>query len=626
MFQTLKRPYKESNAYETIEKIRNILNTADLAPRVVFHANPYPQIHSVRLELDETKGGFGTNGKGRDKEYCFASGYAEFIERMQNGLYANFSRTMMKGIKEKHDFFYAPDERYISKEEFLQLPDEIVSDIIHRGGRDKIKFIESYFNRLKVNNVSGVVSLPFYDTKNDREIFLPLNLLLLAVGSTGMAAGNTNTEAIFQAICEIMERWGAAEIFYNQLTPPTIPDEFLKQFEEEYKIIENIRKSGKYKVTIKDFSANRRIPAVGIIIEHPESQKYKLNVGCDTSFQVALSRCLTEIYQGRMNDKVFDEGLLDIPKEVADYFKNDDPVSLYKRYSVFASFTHDGSGIFPKSLFDDKFDYPFDSSIFGTKKSYDTEVKTLITNFHKMGYNVYIRDVSFMGFPSVFVYIPRVSVKGVKNAPIQNNSDTFSVIELDKIEPMVFNLKNCNDDELQQIADTLDKLAGQIKFNELFNVDLKPMSPWKNLEVSFLLTLIWYRLGALDKARLSFKLFLKEQKEEKEYYKIVDQYLDLKVKGIDEEKIAQKILKKGFDQKLVETVMQDMSDPDEIFKYIKLPKCPDCSGCELQNDCLTNGKQVIAHNIYPIMKENEIDQIRLSLILNGAEEGPEEGD
>jgi ribosomal protein S12 methylthiotransferase accessory factor YcaO len=206
-----------------------------------------------------------------------------------------------------------------------------------------------------------------------------------------------------------MERWAAARVFYEQKTPPTVPPAFLRQFPEECEIIETIEADGKYKVTVKDFSAGEQIPALGVIIEKTEDRSYRLNVGADTCFQVALSRCLTETYQGTISEDEFDRRLLAIPTEQASYFRASDEDALFQRYVVFSQFTKDGSGVFPAALFGDEPDHAFDPAVFTTRGSYEEEVRSLIYRLHARGHNVYIRDVSFLGFPSVFVYIPVIS-------------------------------------------------------------------------------------------------------------------------------------------------------------------------------------------------------------------------
>lgn len=52
-----------------------------------------------------------------------------------------------------------------------------------------------------------------------------------------MAAGNTISEATYQALCEIYERNSASMIYYENLTPPTVQKEYLQNFKDEYNII-----------------------------------------------------------------------------------------------------------------------------------------------------------------------------------------------------------------------------------------------------------------------------------------------------------------------------------------------------------------------------------------------------
>ncbi len=577
-----------------------------------FNGNPYPEIYSTRLELEENKGEFGTNGKGRTREYASASGYAEFMERIQNHLFATFSRTMISELKEKHGFYYTPDEQYLKEKDFFEMPNEIVKDLIKYNGKNKEQFIKLYFQRLSKNGTEGIAAVPFYDTKNKTMINLPINLLMVSVGSNGMAAGNTVEEAVFQGICELMERWGAAEIFYNQITPPTVQDEFLKQFTEEYEIIKNIQINGKYKVIVKDFSANKKIPSVGIIIINKKDSRYRLNVGSDTCFQVALSRCLTEIYQGIENEKRFDSLLLNIPKENPDYFTKNDENAMHDRYAEFQNFIMNGSGCFPVSLFKDHADYPFDSTVFTIKENYKKEVQSMVVNLNNNGFNVYIRDNSYLGFPSVMIYIPEISTLGRKNVTTSIEDNKFNSIELDKIENLFFNIENCSEQQLIKIETVLSNFDYKSALTNLFNIELKKDSVYNQINNAFLLTQLRYRIGNYEKAMDALKLFRESRKKDEIYYEIVNEYLKLKNEKFNSQAIYIKILKKGFDKKVVEQVCEDLLDPKTVLKYVPLPKCPKCNTCGLQKDCITKSKINISHRLYNEMKNNVIDQSSLS--------------
>lgn len=616
MFETIRRPYKQRSAQKTIALLKALLTRFDLLPEECFYGNPYSELFSVGIELPAEKGGFRANGKGRTAEYSLASAYAEFLERMQNGLFAIFPRTIVSKFKQRYGFYYMPDECYLTHDEFSMLPEDVTNDIVRYNGAGRSEFMATYHARVKKNGSPGVVAVPFLDTKNRKIIPLPFNLLMLTIGSNGMAAGNTRAEAIYQGLCEVLERWGAAEVFYGQLTPPTVPVDYLAQCKQEFEIIRAIESGGKYRITIKDFSAGQSIPSLGILVECPELRKYRLNVGCDTCFQVALSRCLTEIYQGVSDEAKFDKAALPIPVEEASYFRKNDENSMYQRFIEFAKFTKDNGGQFPLSLFADKPSYQFDPKIWTQRNSYVEEVRRLISFFHNQGRNVYLRDVSFMGFPSVFCYVPEVSALGRKNVPPPVMDDSPIMIELDKIESKALKLKTCSDDELKEVAEVLEKLNGPLGFTDIFGINLKQQSPWKQYNIAIMLSQTWYKLGHFDRAGNSIKNFLKTIEDDKNpYYELVERYLDLRLGGMSAKEAGDKLKDNTEQEELARIVADDLADPASVFRHTLLPNCPDCPECELRSDCVTAGKLSMMETVQMAMTEHLVEQAELSWVL-----------
>jgi ribosomal protein S12 methylthiotransferase accessory factor len=79
----------------------------------------------------------------------------------------------------------------------------------------------------EILQINHCLMVPVYSVFDDKEILFPITLAFLSASSNGMCAGNSNKESILQGFCEIFERYAAAEIYYKNLTPPTIPlDEF----------------------------------------------------------------------------------------------------------------------------------------------------------------------------------------------------------------------------------------------------------------------------------------------------------------------------------------------------------------------------------------------------------------
>lgn len=620
MFESIQRPYKERSASETTTLIKEKLIALGLQPKERFRASPYPGLFSVSLELPEEKGGFRSYGKGRTLDYCLASAYAEYIERIQNGLFASFPRTIVAEFKERYGFYYSPDECYLSSEEFKSLDKSVTDDIIRYNAAGQYEFMNMYYERVRAHGAPGVIAVPFLNTKQGELISLPLNLLLLTVGSNGMAAGNTQAEATYQALCELLERWGAAEVFYNQLTPPTVPLNYLKQFTKEYEIIEKIEESGKYQVIIKDFSADKQIPALGIIVENIIARQYRLDVGCDTCFQVALSRCLTEVYQGIWNESIFDACALPIPSDNATYFQNSDELSLYCRYCEFSQFTKDGHGQFPLSLFGQTESYNFNPNVWTQRHSYTEEVRRLVNFFHVLGHNVYIRDVSFLGFPSVFCYVPEVSALGRKSVPPLVLKQIPIMFELDRVESIALRLKSCTDEELMEIAEILSLLDGSISYFDVFGIKLKESSPSVNYNLGLLLSQIWYKLGNFDRASKSFKSFLNSRKEDNNpYYKLVDHYLEQRASGLSNEITSCRLTDDPTLADLAKVIIENWANPSAVFERPYLPNCPDCKHCELRSECVTAGKILMMDTLYPAMAKQRIDQGSLTWVISNCE-------
>lgn len=609
------RRYKEDSPQNTIHKIRSILNEIDMPVYEVFWGNPYNGIYSVRVESDFEFGMFGQNGKGRTKAYALASAHAELIERLQNGYLAgvtSYNRFHLNNIKKITGIYYYPDEKIITKEEFYNLPKEFLSDIFNK---ENWNYIDIMFDKLKQNNYDGILSVSFYNVRDKIINYLPFNLLNSFTGSNGMSAGNTPCEGIYQGLCELLERYAVSLIYHEQLTPPTIGENFLKQFVTEYSIIKEIEKSGEYKVIVKDFSANRNIPAIGVLLKSNTDNKYKLNVGCDTSFPIALSRALTEIYQGYKSNEDFKRNLLNIPLETQDYFKNNDTYSNDKRQEQLSKYIVDGSGVFPYSLFQSKPSYIFKESNFIPENSYEKEVTKLVNYFISNGHNVYIRDVSFLGFPSYSIYIPVISGWGKKDKSVLSKTvsmDTY--IDSDFVEDLLFPFSDINKEKIAEFVKIIDKNnslegATDAKMVDLLKLSFYPTFYWNNVPLSYFMINFHVILGNYERAIEWLNLHMRENNlTEEEYYQDIIKYLNCKANKTDPSKIIGKKLTSKFDR--------DFSTFTNAFSSIHIPNCPNCNSCRLIDQCLTKHRYNLTLKINTKMQDTRVEQISLSNIFN----------
>lgn len=605
----MERIYKEDTPIGTITKIRNLLGEIGIVNYEAFWRQPYEDIFSVRVQSFDENGGFGTNGKGVTREYALASGWAEYIERLQNGALtgiSTLSRLLLNNIKEETGYYFFPDEKFLNKDEFKSLPKEYLDDVFsNRNTKITEEDIDTYFNRLNENGFPGVLSVPFYNYDNRDIVYLPFNIILMMTGSNGMAAGNSVAEGTFQGICELLERYAASIIYYNQLTPPSVPLDFLNQFPSQMRTINSIEANG-YEVIIKDFSINKKLPVLGILIIDQKKQKYRLNVGSETSFSVALTRVLTEVHQGVKDKENFENLMLPIPAKKQEYFVKNDDDSLNKRYSEFMQFITDSQGVFPFALFNKKESYIFDAQSFIPKENYPDEVKYLLSLINnKLGFNIFLRNTSFLGFPTFYIYIPTISPQGLKGF----KGTKFSVkdnIRMDLIEDLFFpfNQLIINRDRIKKLLNIFYSIISSsdnletIKMKDVLKLDFKQDFYWSSLPLTYFLTSLNFILQDYDKAKKSLRLYMNSTSNNKtKYYKNILKYFEL---------LKQEKPKVIINKSIPSEIINSFSSPEKMFSGIDIPNCPNCANCSLSENCLTKNKISYAKRVLHKQKENQV--------------------
>mgnify|MGYP002559513826 CR=1 FL=1 len=238
------KEYKDETPERTINLIRSILTDLDL---LLLDSNANcDNIFACRVILgnhDLAKLGIGMNGKGSTFEYALASGYAEFMEKIQNRFLCDYIHTFY-GTKEfvntlPPDSMYkkkihkenvALDFRYDEREEYWTLEKVLTSFgselmlLYHANNIEELKSILIDVIKIEENHI---LMIPCFSKRDNDEVFVPIDLILHAIGSNGMTAGNSESEALLHGFCEIFERYALKNIYYGELTPPTIPiDEF----------------------------------------------------------------------------------------------------------------------------------------------------------------------------------------------------------------------------------------------------------------------------------------------------------------------------------------------------------------------------------------------------------------
>ena len=134
-----------------------------------------------------------------------------------------------------------------------------------------------------------------------------------------------------------------------------------------------------------------------LIILEKNTGKYGIKLGCHPDFGVAMERTFTEAAQGQDIYQYSGRSIID--------FYNcgvEEETNMYNTYKV-------GKGQFPYQVFGTDSDYPFTPVRDVSELDNATLMKQWCAEILEEGYDILIRDVSYLGFPSVHIIIPGLS-------------------------------------------------------------------------------------------------------------------------------------------------------------------------------------------------------------------------
>lgn len=604
------KPYKAIDPKITINNIRNILTDNDIFLIEVYFNECFNSF-SNRLIISSpglTRLQKGSNGKGMSPEYSLASAYGEFMEYIQNYHlfddileYANkeyisnvngteYSTTILNKDLAL-DFSYDPDEKYFFYEELSQNQKNIFNHIAI--------FNEDANLAIKAKDKKKILFAPFYCVKEGYSEYLPISFIRSQSGSNGLCAGNTKEEAILHGICEIFERYVAKTIFLDEITPPTIPTTIFEGT-KIFDLLSKIEKNDNVSIIIKDCSLNQGLPVIGLLVIDHDCNSYAFKLGADVSPIIALERCFTELFQGQNQ-------LKQILKK-ADFTKDPFEHSYYSRIICkkieFFWFIKNGSGKLPNSMFSSNFSYQFNGLNKNLNKSDKEDLRYLLRKIGELGFSTYVRDVSFLNFPSCYVYIPGMSE--VVEPFMQNHKkENFGKIKKNNFS-LLSNFKNYTVEEFVQIAEMIEEEPYQ-------TISLFPYNVNENNYVNkhYLLALIYYRISNYLKSYENLNLVIDSLNDEeiKENIHLLcsRDYIYFKAQGYSKDEIIAKITSM-YKVELLSDVTNDLENEIDVFQYQSFPTCFNCNDCEIKYDCHYFDVLGFLKNIQEKHRDNKINQ------------------
>ncbi len=417
MYKSIDEKFKDSSPVETVSNIKQLLNNNGFTVQEDWYPNSVCNCYSLRLMLNDTN--LYTCGKGITKELANASAHAELMERLQAGKLGygklRFTDAVMmdrQTLSENCDAYFERLANVATKFENQTVTAQ--------------QFIDACFDY--DGNSSITEAVPFYSVTDDKMVYLPSQMMSLLFTATGNCAGNTAEEAIVQGISEIVERWNQRHFMCMDLVPPTIPDDYLKNYPVAYQTITEIRNAG-YDVIVKDCSMETGYPVIATAVIDKKKHAYHVHLGASPVFEIALGRSLTETFQGRMLDTVADTALTESSKS---------NVATYNE-----SFIR-GRGAYSIDFFTENSSFQFIPFPDRTGCSNLQLMQYVVDYIKQRDMKIYIRDMSHLGFHAYKIIVPDMCKSSFDF--LLNSLQIPKLVGSTK--DVLLDLKNANDDQI----------------------------------------------------------------------------------------------------------------------------------------------------------------------------------
>lgn len=290
--------YKERAPLETIHIIKTFFNNKGYTTRIFNNIETESGSWHCAVELyKNNKLILTTFGKGVNDIYSQASGYAELFETFCNqwAFIKNpiIAEAQMLLSKQNNGYYFHPEEKELNIIEALNFP--TLRSFYTNIFQGNMEYMAMFINLITSNHIIGQ---PYKNLANPNEIiYYDPRLNGRLCGSIGMAAGNTQEEALNQGLSEVCEHI-AQNGFYSYPMDKYYRLDLAKLDNPELlKMINNIHKAGS-EIYIYDLSYNFDMPVFMSIIINKNTKRSYVNFGSFPVADIAIERVITENYQG----------------------------------------------------------------------------------------------------------------------------------------------------------------------------------------------------------------------------------------------------------------------------------------------------------------------------------------
>lgn len=568
--------FKDDSPENTVAKILKILADCGLETQEEWNDSGIRTCHSLHVSVKGTAA--ATNGKGVTPQLARASGYAELMERLQSGtasmreLKLNDAVTLTRQqLQENCGAWFEA----IAQNASAFQNDPVSADKVLQTALDSERSDDS------------VTALPFVNMNRGEMTYFPQKLIYRLYLTNGLAAGNTPEEALVQGFSEIIERYNQGKLLTGKAVPPTIPDDYLRQFSAAWEAIEEIRAAG-LDVLIKDCSLGEPYPVIAAAVINRETNAYHIHLGASPIFEIALERSLTELFQGHHL------------KDVA-VVRNVHTAKNKKRdiYDIYCGWINN-TGSYPIEFFNGTPTYAFKPFPDHAGESNRDLLRFILDYLDEKGKTMLVRDYSVLGFRSYRIIVPGMSElmhsSLTTGIPIVRCTAEFSAIQHDIAAA----------DEKQAIAAliyckyTMSNFTHDKRFSAFSGMPLGLSSQQDKMLGCACMGCLEWKLGNRDQAmKEAADAAAVSTGDDHAYFSAICQADTLLRQGYD---IAQtlSLLSPFYTERIlnrVETVLREQYNPFDAY----MPRCahaPDtCAACPYAANCKTAAQNALSDTI-----------------------------
>lgn len=569
---------KEEMPQITVERIQSCLKEIGVEAGYRFYDTDIDGCYSARVFLKgPLSSAVGANGKGTSKSYCLASGFAELIERIQNQIFFPYQLPN----KSREDMI---SQNPLLKNSLFQY--QTLNELRENQGSFLNKVIDKYAATIKSDEChakkqlltwlqldrqfplwkkTGVLTVPFYHVQTGEYEWLPLELVQALNLSNGMAAGNTLPEALVQGYSELFERYAQCRIVTEKLTPPQMePTALLKKYPQIYQIIQKIEKSGEYRVVVMDCSLGMGLPVVCGAVINKKKQTFGVRFGAHPDLQIALERVFTEAMQGKRLEEFSCFNRISFYDEKVNSHQN--IFNLLKT----------GGGFYPPEIFGKTPSYQPGGFEETQEISNDALLLQTTEQMLSLCGDLYIADVSYLGFPSVLIYAENIS----EIIPIH-----YSVLKAcgnkNEASEILQDLTSINEKKVRKLLETGALIRNSVLENTVAALCRMPLNHsvhGGNDQIGFFMAVCNYFLQKDAEAAKLLKECIRINEAGSEEYLYEVTLLNF-FEGMSVHKDAAKVkelLSAVHDETIVDQVFRDFSSRDRVFS--KLYACSNSCG------------------------------------------------